>query len=82
MPRPTQCPICGGKLVPGTVTHEEHDNQGRFYIFQNVPALVCEECGEYLLTDEVVEKLDEIAQTATPVKKVETPVYDYAKTGS
>lgn len=79
MPQPEKCPICGGNLTPGKVTHEEEHGPGLFYVIQNVPALVCEQCEEYLLSDEVVQKLEEITQSSKPVKKVETPVYDYAR---
>ena len=78
MPQPTKCPVCGGNLVPGEVTHEEEHGSGVFYIFQNVPALVCEQCEEYLLSDDVVAKLERITETAEPVKRVETPIYDFA----
>jgi len=72
------CPICGGALQSATVTHAEQDERGRFYIFQNVPALICQECGEYLLAAETVGKLDELSKSGLPTKKVETPVYDFA----
>lgn len=79
MSHPTSCPICGGTLVQSFVTHEEGNDKGQFFIYQNVPALVCEECGEYLLSDDVVEKLEAMSHTATPIKEVKTPVFDFAQ---
>ncbi|MFQ5853446.1 MAG: type II toxin-antitoxin system MqsA family antitoxin [Candidatus Binatia bacterium] len=72
-----QCPICGGNLKEELITHEERDESGTLYIFENVPALVCEECGDYLLTDEVVKRLDQLIQKNEPVRTVETLVYDF-----
>jgi YgiT-type zinc finger domain-containing protein len=77
---PTKCPLCGDMLIPSTVSHEEHDDQCRFYVFLNVPALMCGQCGDYLLSDEVVERLEGLLETAKPIKRVETPVYDFAVT--
>ena len=82
MNKPKQCPICGGTLIDDTVTHEEHDAKGKFYVFVHVPALVCDACGEYILSDEVVEKLEQITETGTPVRKVETPVFDFGRSNS
>lgn len=79
MNHPTQCPICNGTLISGTITHEERDDAGRFFVFEHVPALVCDGCGEYILSDEVVEKLEKITEIGTPVRKIDTPVYDFAR---
>ncbi len=73
------CPICGGALSNQLVTHTEQDEQGRFYIYENVPAQVCEECGDYLLSDETVEKMDKLVEQAKPDRKIEAPVYDLAR---
>jgi len=73
------CPICGGDLIKQLVTHTEQDERGNFYIYENVPAQVCEECGEYLLSDETVRKMDRLVQKAKPDRKIEAPVYDFAR---
>lgn len=72
------CPICGGEVRPGTVTHTEQDEHGRFYIFQHVPALICQKCGDYLLSADTIDKLDALTESGTPTTKVEAPVYDLA----
>ena len=71
------CPLCGGKLHNDLVTHTEQDEQGHFFIYENVPAQVCEKCGEYLLSDETVEELDRLTEVK-PDRKIEAPVYDLA----
>jgi len=72
-----RCPSCGSMLVEGFVTHQEQDDQGGLMIIRNVPAFVCSQCGEYLLSDEVLEQLDTLLETAQPTQKIETPVYDF-----
>jgi YgiT-type zinc finger domain-containing protein len=72
------CPICGGPLQPGLVTHTEQDEHGRFYIFQHVPALICQECGDYLLDADTIDTLDALTESGTPTTKVEAPVFDLA----
>lgn len=79
MPELILCLVCGGTLVHTTVTHTESHDNDQFFIYQNVPALSCEECGEYLLSNRVVEKLEEMPLTATPIRVVNTPVFDFAK---
>jgi len=41
------CAVCGGKLAATTIAHEERRGD-KFYLFQNVPAQVCERCGEVM----------------------------------
>jgi YgiT-type zinc finger domain-containing protein len=76
---PEVCPVCGGTLSEQLVTHTEQDEQGHFYIYENVPAQVCEACGEYLLSDETVSKMDRLVDKAKPDRKIEAPVYDLVR---
>ena len=39
------CSIGEGELLNTTITHEERRGD-KLYLFQNVPAQVCDECGE------------------------------------
>ena len=73
-----RCPVCGGPLKQTTVTHTEHDEHGKFFIYENVPALECQNCGEYVLSARTVRMMEEITETGSPTKKVETPVFDLA----
>ncbi|WP_031387613.1 YgiT-type zinc finger protein [Desulfonatronum thiodismutans] len=52
---------------------------GKFYVIENVPAQVCKETGEEFFSPETVEHIHEMMQGAkTPVRKMETPVFEYA----
>jgi YgiT-type zinc finger domain-containing protein len=51
------CPVCHfGKLQERKVTHTQIF-QGRLIAIPNVPALVCDVCGEKILDDEVLIRL-------------------------
>ena len=72
------CPVCGGELNDELVTHTEQHERGHFFIYENVPAQVCQKCGEYLLADETVKIMDELVERVKPLRKIEAPVYDFA----
>jgi len=76
------CPLCGGALVKETITYEERRN-GELYIFENVKALVCGQCGEEYLSAETLEEMDRVVREARePTRKEEAPVFDLAVMGS
>jgi len=50
---------------------------GRLIIVENVPALVCKECGEKYFDAETTLKLDEYFYEAKPEKVIEVPVFEY-----
>jgi YgiT-type zinc finger domain-containing protein len=58
------CVICKqGQTQAGLVT-VTLDREGAIVVFKRVPAEVCENCGEYYLSDEVTGKLLERAEEA------------------
>ena len=53
---------------------------GRIIIFENVPALVCYQCGEMLLRPETVKLMEELGRGERPPSRIEqVPVYDLAE---
>ena len=52
---------------------------GPIYLFQNVPAKVCTACGEIWIDEEVLQQIDKLIEYGVPVRKVETPVYDFPR---
>lgn len=61
-----------------TITHVQ-SYQGKIYILENVPAEVCRQCGEVLLSPGVLEKIQRLVWSdAEPTSTKETPVYDLA----
>jgi len=72
-----RCAICGGSLRPTTVTHEER-RRLRLYLFRHVPAKTCTVCGEVWIDDATLQKVDRLRREGEPVRKIQTPVYDFA----
>jgi YgiT-type zinc finger domain-containing protein len=77
--RPTKerCAVCGGTLRLTTITHEER-RRSRLYLFQHVPAQVCTVCGEVWIDEATLREVDRLLRKGEPVRKLETPVYDFA----
>jgi YgiT-type zinc finger domain-containing protein len=70
------CYFCGGELVAQTTTfvHEAH---GNVQIIRNVPAYVCQQCGEREYTQEVTHQiLTFLQQSPRPVEILQVPAYD------
>jgi len=65
---PTTCGECGGTLERQTITHQQPWGDD-LYEFENVPALVCRQCGEVWLEAEVGQLIDKIIQTNPQPKK-------------
>ena len=72
------CAVCGGELRETTITHEERRGE-HLYLFQNVPAKVCTACGELWIDEEVLQALDRLIAEGVPMRKVETPIFDFAR---
>ncbi len=71
--------ICGGISYPISTNYDEtRDNQHR--IVMGVPAYECNTCGVRVFDDIVVEQLEKILETGTPVRTLQSPVYNFATT--
>ena len=57
------CALCGGKARLDTTTFSVDYGIGVLVVRQ-VPALVCEECGESWISDEISEKLEHLVTDA------------------
>ncbi len=57
------CPICGSKKNKSTTTVTVDYKKG-VAIIREVPALVCDLCGEEWITDSAAEKIEEIVSLA------------------
>ena len=74
-----RCEVCGigerrEKLVRYSLSIED-----RLVVVEHVPASVCDRCGETAFRPEVVERLQQtVWQSRTPVRVLETPVYEFA----
>ena len=70
------CFFCKGSTEPKTKTHVVVLDQC-VIIIKNVPALVCNQCGEAYFTDDVMQKLEAIVDRLENIIK-EVAIVDYA----
>ena len=64
-------------MVESKVTYTLEDD-GKFFIVENVPARVCKETGEQFFSPETVEHIQSIIKgRRRPDRIIETPVYNY-----
>jgi YgiT-type zinc finger domain-containing protein len=60
----TNCAICKtGTLHPG-VTNVTHERDGHVIVVKNVPAEICDTCGEYYLDAAVAQAVYDMAEQA------------------
>jgi YgiT-type zinc finger domain-containing protein len=69
------CFACGGEYKKSTTTHFV-DLKKCMVIVKNVPCLECEQCGDIVYDDSVVERLDSIIKKMSDLM-TEIAVIDY-----
>lgn len=78
MKQPQKCAECGGTLKKKTITHTQPWGE-ELYRFEDVPALVCAQCGHVWLSAEVSQMIDKIVQKQEKPKKYQkVPVFSFA----
>ena len=55
------CENCGGELKSEKVTLEEVEN-GKLYVMENVPARVCQDCGEQWIPEPVLKEFEKMLE--------------------
>lgn len=63
-----QCPLCGGRLVPGSTTFSAELGFG-IVVVRNVPARVCDQCGEDWIEPAVAQELEQMVAEANDTRK-------------
>ncbi|MBU1671912.1 MAG: type II toxin-antitoxin system MqsA family antitoxin [Actinobacteria bacterium] len=73
-----KCPACGGTIREDKVRHPP-EHEGRIVIIENMPVLVCNQCGEILLRPETMKKIQKLVWSGSEPERTESiPVYDLA----
>lgn len=71
-----QCAVCKSNLTYQQVTYTQW-YKGKLIVIENVPAWVCEQCGETYYDPAVVDQIQTLIWSgAAPVRTIQTPVYD------
>ena len=70
-----QCHFCGGEVTEQRVTVDYRWGDELLAIIENVPAGVCQVCGERYFKADIVKQMERIALSQQhPVKVIEVPV--------
>jgi len=76
------CFFCKGSLEEKKITLDLRI-EGKLMVIENVPAQVCSQCGETVLTPETGEKVEKLVKASLHSKKkfrtIAVPVMDLAK---
>jgi YgiT-type zinc finger domain-containing protein len=70
---PDRCRFCKGKLREGKTEYLAHAT-GKVIVIKDVPAYVCEQCGEAYYTAGISRKIDEVMQNAHQKKLCMRPL--------
>jgi YgiT-type zinc finger domain-containing protein len=73
------CSLCGGEVVSRRIRHT-YQWDGRLFVFDDVPAGVCLQCGEAYFTAETAKTMERtVLAKAKPRHTMRVPVYVYAE---
>jgi YgiT-type zinc finger domain-containing protein len=72
------CSVCGAKVEQQNITYTQTVG-GQVYIVEDVPALVCSQCGEIYLTPETVDAIQEQIEHGQAVETRQVPVFRVAQ---
>ncbi len=76
-----QCSACGSERVREERARSAFWHDERLVVVDNIPALVCEQCGEQFYDDRVAIGLDLLRGSGFPreaaVRTLGVPVFDY-----
>jgi YgiT-type zinc finger domain-containing protein len=61
--KPEECEVCGGPLELEKVNLEDFQG-GKLYMMENVPAYVCQECGEIWVPEPIMQEFEKMIETA------------------
>ena len=75
------CSVCGAKLKKEKITYTQEIN-GKVYIVEDVPALVCSECGEQYLEPDTVDIIQEAIEKGKAPKTIKVPVYYFPQSST
>lgn len=73
------CGECGGTLENKVIAYTHRWGE-QLYQFEDVPALVCLQCGHFWLSAEASQRIDEIVERQPhPAKYQKVPVFSLAR---
>lgn len=72
-----RCPRCKNEALESHTIQYFQEFEGDFFIIENVPARICSQCGEIILSEPIAERIQEtIWSGAKPKSTRQVPVYE------
>jgi len=65
-----KCFFCGGKVVEDKITVDYRWGEEFLAVFKNVPAGVCQVCGEQYFKSEIVKEMERVVQSKEEAKEI------------
>jgi YgiT-type zinc finger domain-containing protein len=73
------CSFCGGELEERLVQHE-YRWEGKLFVFEDVPARVCRQCGEKYFDAQVVKAMERaVLHQLKPKRILQVPLFTYSE---
>ena len=74
----SDCSYCGGSVKPDKIK-VDFWRKDQLYLFEDVPAGVCTQCGEKYFTAKVAKKMESAVQKNRWKRFVEIPISSYSQ---
>jgi YgiT-type zinc finger domain-containing protein len=75
----TPCSFCDGELEERLVQHEYHW-EDKLFVFEDVPAHVCRQCGEKYFDASVVKAMEKaVLEQLAPKRILHVPLFSYSE---
>ncbi|MEM6838940.1 MAG: YgiT-type zinc finger protein [Cyanobacteria bacterium P01_C01_bin.120] len=73
-----KCQVCHSEESHQELVNEIFNINGKFYLVENIPTLVCSRCGEEVFSRETTERIRAMLQSDTkPTKSISVDVFAY-----
>lgn len=73
-----KCHVCGSSEANHQLITEVFKIRDRFYLVENIPALVCQNCGEEIFSRETTENIRQMLHSHTePNRSIDVDVFAY-----
>ncbi|MEA5419291.1 type II toxin-antitoxin system MqsA family antitoxin [Spirulina sp. CCNP1310] len=73
-----KCHVCGSEEAHSESISEVLNIQGKFYLVENIPAMVCSRCGEEVFSRETTERVRVMLNQETAhVRSIPLEVFSY-----
>ena len=73
------CHVCGGEEAHSELVSEVFVIDGKHVLVENIPALICDKCGEPTFSRETTERVRQMLHgEAHPVGTLEMEVFSYS----